>query len=171
MLRSYDERSVMRILVACLAGIFAASLTVSAAAQSKWIVQEGRSTHDNSRAVSLKLLPDRGTAGLTALCIEGTTRVTIVALERLPLPPNTATLVVSYRIDANARQLRHFTVGGNGDSFTIDGNPAKEMLKELLGGERLYLGFEPPAGPIEAAELTITGLDAAIRPFREACNW
>jgi len=36
-------------------------------------------------------------------------------------------------------------VEASGDSFAIDGGPAKEMLKGLLGDERLPLRFEPPS--------------------------
>jgi hypothetical protein len=127
----------MKPALSCLAGVFACVLTAAAADQSKWTVEEGRSVRDNSRAISLKLLPDRGTAGLSALCLEGNTRVTIVTLEPLPVSSNLTMLPVSYRTDANAWQTRSFLVEAKRDSFTIDGASAKEMLQELLGRGRL----------------------------------
>jgi type VI secretion system VasI family protein len=162
------KRSLISVAGLCL---LAASPAVPAAAQSKWIVEQGRSTRDNSRAVSLKLLADKGPVGFSALCIEGRTGVTIIALEPPPLPPDTTVLALSYRVDMSAPRRRSFTVSDRGKSFDLNGEPAIEMLKELFGGERLTLRYELSSGSIEAAELTISGLDGAIRPFREACRW
>src|ERR1700704_5901392 len=116
--------------MACLC-LFAASPAVPAAAQSKWIVEQGRSTRDNSRAVSLKLLADKGPVGFSALCIEGRTDVTIIALEPPPLPPDATMLTLSYRVDMSAPRRRSFAVSDRGKSLSLNGEPAIEILKEL----------------------------------------
>ena len=159
------------LATAGVTGLVAVALTAAAAAESKWVVEQGRSVRDNSRAVSLKLLPEKGTAGLSALCLEGITRVTFLSLDRVPLPPNADTAVIGYRVDGRAPLSKPFGAGENGTVFTIAGERAAEFLKELLGGERLYVRVELPPGPVEIAELPIAGLDEIIGPFREACHW
>ena len=160
-----------RTQVACVISLLVAALAAPALAQSRWIVSKGKSTRDNSPSVSMMLVPDKGPVGLNALCIQGNTQLAFVPLTPPPLPPNSGTLDLSYRIDTSAPRRRSFAVSGNGKDFTITGAPAIEMLKELLTGEKLFLRYELPSGAIDAAEYTITGLDVAIRPFREVCRW
>jgi hypothetical protein len=161
----------MRTPFACLIGLLAVALAAPAAAQSKWIAKAGKSTRDQSPAISLMLLPDLGDVGLSGLCIEGDTRINLTPLKPPPLPSGTATLDFSYRIDKGTSQRRAFALVDGGRSFELHGAAAIEMFKEMLGRQQMTLRYEFPAGGRDAAEYSIAGLDNAIAGFRSTCRW
>ena len=55
--------------------------------------------------------------------------------------------------------------------LVIDKEQAIKYIKSLFGGKKLSVRAYPRSGNFVDAEFDITGIENAIKPIREACNW
>ncbi|MCV2881658.1 type VI secretion protein [Actibacterium sp. XHP0104] len=79
---------------------------------------------------------------------------------------------VTYRLDKDPVQSKRLTESNNNEALGLwSGGSAIPFIKTLLGHDRLYLRATPHSESAMDAEFDISGLETAITPLREACNW
>lgn len=79
---------------------------------------------------------------------------------------------VTYRIDKQEAKRKSFIESNNHESLGLwSGGSAIPFLKQLMGHDRLYIKATPHSESALEAVFDISGLEEAIKPLREACNW
>lgn len=79
---------------------------------------------------------------------------------------------VTYRLDADSAKNRNFQESNNNMALGLwNGGQSIPFIKEMLGRERMFVRATPFSDSTVSAEYNISGLDEAIKPLREACNW
>ena len=79
---------------------------------------------------------------------------------------------IDLRIDDEAAFDLSFEASTNNRALGLwNGGRAIGPIKRLLGADRLLMRFTPYAENAQTVKFPISGLDEAIIPLREACNW
>jgi type VI secretion system protein VasI len=79
---------------------------------------------------------------------------------------------VTYRLDTDSAKNRNFRESNNNMALGLwDGGQSIPFIKEMLGHEKMFVRATPFSDSAVSAEYKISGLDEAIEPLREACNW
>ncbi|RAP39430.1 hypothetical protein BYZ73_20595 [Rhodovulum viride] len=79
---------------------------------------------------------------------------------------------VTYRLDKDPAATKRFIESSDNTALGLwSGSSAIPFIKGLLGHEKLFVQAVPVSESGVTAEYDITGLDEAIKPLREACNW
>lgn len=167
--------------LACYDLQFKASVSsVPQPAESKWLVREEVSKIDDSKNVLLYLsatepITDRlGQPSILALsiaCREGKTNLWLYFGGQFMADLNGGGRV-TYRIDKAAAKTRSFEESNDNEALGLwSGGAAIPFIKELFGGTTLLVRATPFNESSVTAELPIAGLEEAIKPLRQACNW
>jgi len=148
---------------------------------SMWVSRTEQSRLDDSTSVYLHVRSDRehmGRAGsrehlrLHVRCVENTTAVSIYFAGAFMASGASDYVPVTYRVDDNPPRTRNFTESNNNHFLGLwNGGASIPFIRELLEGENLYIRATPFSESTIEAEFNISGLDGAIEPLREACNW
>lgn len=79
---------------------------------------------------------------------------------------------VDYRVDEAPAKVAKMEASTNNTSLGLwRGANAIPFVKQLLGGKVLIMRYTPYGDSAMTSEFNIVGLDEAIKPLREACNW
>lgn len=79
---------------------------------------------------------------------------------------------VDYRVDERAAKHRSFRESNDHEALGLwGGGSSIPFIKELFGGTKLYVRATPMSESSVEAEFPIAGLEEAIAPLRESCNW
>ncbi len=79
---------------------------------------------------------------------------------------------VTYRLDGDPAQKARFRESNDNMALGLwNGGSAIPFLKRLLGHDRLLVRATPFSDSTVTGEYDIKGIDTAIAPLREACNW
>lgn len=79
---------------------------------------------------------------------------------------------IDYRIDTAAAKHRSFGESNDNKALGLwSGKTAIPFLKELMTGQSLYVRATPFNDSMVEAVFPIAGMEAAIKPLREACGW
>lgn len=79
---------------------------------------------------------------------------------------------VEYRIDRKPAVKRNFTDSTNNRSLGLwNGGKSIPVIKSLFGGTSLLVRFTPFNENPVSARFDISGLEQAIAPLRQNCNW
>lgn len=79
---------------------------------------------------------------------------------------------VTYRIDAQKAQTQNFRESNNNMALGLwSGGQAIPFIKKMFGHDRLIVRATPFSDSTVTAEYRISGLEEAVAPLREACNW
>lgn len=147
---------------------------------SKWRVIEEKSKLDDSREVRLSVLsaePVRGRFGetknpiLVLNCRERTTDLYIVFGDHFMSSLNGGGRV-NTRVDR--QPAKTFSMVESNDHKALglwSGSSAIPFIKSLFGGSSLYVRATPYNESSLEMDFPIGGLEEAIKPLREACNW
>jgi type VI secretion system protein VasI len=104
-------------------------------------------------------------------CREGNTDVFLNFGEHT-MAPKSALATVTTRVDKN--RARKVAMRPSRDRKALglwSGRRAIPFVKDMLGATRLFVRALPPDEAAIDMEFEIAGLDAAIKPLREACEW
>lgn len=79
---------------------------------------------------------------------------------------------VTYRVDKKTAQRKQFKESNNHEALGLwNGGASIPFIKSLFGANRLFVQATPHSESAVDAEFDITGLETAIQPLRESCNW
>jgi len=166
----------------CYDSLFRPSTTIATPAQStgKWQVTTEVSPIDDSAKVYLRLVGDNGIKDrfgreeqmtLTIACRENTTSLWVYFGGNF-MSDNQGRGRVTYRIDSHTAQTKSFGESNNNMALGLwTGGASIPFVKSLFDGERLYLQATPFSDSVVSDFFSIGGLEKAIKPLREACNW
>jgi type VI secretion system protein VasI len=145
-----------------------------------WVVQLDKSEFKDTTDVYLSLVSDdelscgrynRSKAVLMLRCMENTTALFISTNCHLT-SGHGGYGRVEYRIDDRKSVTRSFTDSTDNRALGLwSGGKSIPMIKQMLDGEVLLTRFTPFSESAVTARFQIKGLDTAIAPLREACNW
>ena len=79
--------------------------------------------------------------------------------------------MVRYRVDERPQQSQAFLVSFDQKVLGLKGASAIAFAKELFGGQSLVVQVRPWLQSSVAGEFDIAGLEEAIKPLRQACQW
>jgi type VI secretion system protein VasI len=148
--------------------------------QSDWSVKVDTSALDDSKTVVLSLYSKnqfssqygqlkRGT--LIIRCQENTTSLYTLWGDHF-MSDNRSGGRVDYRVDEKKASRVNMTESTDNKALGLwNGGGSIEFIKRLFGAKQLYTRATPfSESPVEMT-FNITGLERAIEPLREACNW
>lgn len=144
-----------------------------------WIVRTEVSKLDDSKNVFLSLASEDYTScrfkpnahSIYIACRENTTSVWIGFGECF-MSSIQGKGRVTYRLDATPSKTQNFQESNNNMALGLwDGGRSIPFIKEMLGHEKMFVRATPFSDSAVSAEYNIAGLDEAIKPLREACNW
>jgi type VI secretion system protein VasI len=152
----------------------------------KWRVTRQVSKIDDSPEVFVAVEaidPLQGPEGRTSTgilmisCREGNTDVFLNFGENAMAPKDAAASrdaasTVTTRVDKN--RARRIVMRPSRDRKALglwSGRRAIPFVKDMLGATRLFVRASPPDDAALDMEFEIAGLDAAVRPLRQACRW
>ena len=79
---------------------------------------------------------------------------------------------VTYRVDKKPAKHRQFTESNDHQALGLWSSGASiPFVRELLGGDRLFVEATPYSESAVTAEFDIGGLEEALRPLMAACAW
>ncbi len=79
---------------------------------------------------------------------------------------------VSYRIDSAKAAVWPMDVSTDNKALGLwSGSTSIPAIKQLIGGNSLFLRVTPYNESAIEMTFTIAGLEAAVKPLREACGW
>ena len=79
---------------------------------------------------------------------------------------------VIYRVDKQDAKRKNFRESNNNEALGLwSGGSAIPFLKQLLGHDWLFIRATPYSESALEGTFDISGLERAIIPLREACNW
>ena len=144
-----------------------------------WFIRETVSNVDDSNNVMLwteALDTNRGRFGssvrlsLVAACGENSTSVWINFGGHFMSDHRHGTVI--YRVDKQTAERKNFFESNNNEALGLwSGRSAIPFLKQLLGHDQLFIKATPYSESALEATFDISGLEQAITPLREACNW
>jgi type VI secretion system protein VasI len=79
--------------------------------------------------------------------------------------------VVTYQVDDGPEHSRPFLVSFDQKVLGLKAASAIAFARELFGGQSLSVHVRPWLQSSVTGEFNIAGLEEAIRPLREACQW
>lgn len=164
----------------CFDDAFIQTATPPPPAGSQWRVSEERSRLDDSRSVYMaldSLQPVVNQYGqsrrllMMLRCQENTTSAFIIWADHF-MSDHQGKGRVSYRIDDRPAGRVNMTASTDNQALGLwNGGSAIPFIKRLFDGDELYVRATPfSESPVEAV-FPITGVEDAIEPLREACNW
>tara|TARA_R110002110_G_scaffold301156_1_gene515216 strand:- start:180979 stop:181590 length:612 start_codon:yes stop_codon:yes gene_type:complete len=136
----------------------------------KWSVRVETNPLDDTTTVTLVLRADEGESrfgtpvGMVARCQSGETDIFIAWSEYLG-----SEAVVTHRIGQNDAVRSRWALSTDSQA-TFFNNP-QDLLEQMLGEERLVTQVTPYNENPVTAIFDIRGLENAITPLRETCNW
>jgi type VI secretion system protein VasI len=154
--------------------------------EGKWRVTQQVSKIDDSPEVFVAVeaadpLPGpegRTSTGILMIsCREGNTDVFLNFGEHAMTPKDAgaardAVATVTTRVDKN--RARRIAMRPSRDRKALglwSGRRAIPFVKDMLGATRLFVRASPPDEAALDMEFEIAGLDAAVKPLRQACRW
>ncbi|NMG39862.1 hypothetical protein GRZ55_11470 [Chelativorans sp. ZYF759] len=145
-----------------------------------WDVRRGTSQLDDSASVQLALRSNdvhqdrygrRKPLTLTIICRENRTNAYISFAEHF-MSDIQGKGRVDYRVDEKAARHRNFRESNDHSVLGLWGGSASiPWLRELFGGQKLYVRATPFSESAVSGEFNISGIEEVIQPLREACNW
>lgn len=136
----------------------------------KWVVDNKKNPINDSRTVTLTLKADSGGTRfgkpitLVARCESNKTELLINWRAYLGSQAD-----VTLRIGAGDAKTSSWDVSSDKQA-TYNRTPT-EMLKEMLAADKMVAQVTPFNVDPYTAVFNISGLDQAIKPLRETCNW
>lgn len=148
--------------------------------RSDWHVQTTRSEIDDSRRVVLSVHSDApirgrfGSPGLAAMivrCEQNTTSI-YFNFNGLFMADIQSYGRVDFRVDDRAARHVSMNESTNHEALGLwRGGTAIPFLRDIFGGERLFVRVTPFSESRVDMTFNIAGLEEAIAPLREACHW
>ncbi len=144
-----------------------------------WAVQSELSKIDDSTNVFMTLQSEEetncryktGTHTLMIACRENTTSMWITFAGCF-MSSIQGKGRVTYRLDGDPAQTARFRESNDNMALGLwSGGSAIPFLKRLLDHDRLLVRATPFSDSTVTGEYDIKGIDTAIAPLREACNW
>lgn len=146
----------------------------------KWLLLQDISQLDDTKTVSLHLASDNtisgqfgspGTASIYLRCLENTTSVFLI-MNDMFLSDIQGFGTVDFRIDdKKADKLRMLSSTDNKALGLWSGGSAIPFAKRLIAGSKVVFRVTPfNQSPVEVT-FDLKGLDEAIKPLQQACNW
>jgi len=152
------------------------STTVTAAGE-QWLVKEERSPLDDSRTVHVLTEALRPTVGPLGLPVTPTLRLrcqeneTNLFVDWSTFIDNEST-TVTYRVDKLPAEKDEWRVSTNFQAVGLwKGNEAIPFISGLFGHATLVLQITPYGENTQTTLFNIQGIEAAVAPLAEACNW
>jgi len=146
----------------------------------KWQVRSEISPIDDSTKVFVSLTGNDGIVNrfgqkenmsIYIACRENTTSLYIYFGGNF-MSDNQGAGRITYRVDNNTAKKKSFTESNNNEALGLwNGGSSIPFIKSLFGGNRLYVQATPYNENAISDFFSITGLEEAIKPLREACNW
>lgn len=142
-------------------------------AVGKWKLTESTSPIDDSKTIKLSLTTkDKVRAGIQSgspililRCMEDKTSLYVDWGTFI----STADPRITLRVDKDKATSEYWRVASNHEvSFSPNAIPA---IKSMVGKNNLMLQVTPFSDQTYTVNFDITGLDNAIKPLRDACNW
>lgn len=79
---------------------------------------------------------------------------------------------VTYRLDSEQASRRNFRESNNNMALGLwSGGTAIPFIKKMIGHDRMIVRATPFSDSTVTGEYNIVGLEEAVKPLREACNW
>jgi type VI secretion system protein VasI len=79
---------------------------------------------------------------------------------------------VTYRLDSDSATSKNFRESNDNMALGLwSGGRAIPFIKQMLGHEKMIVRATPFSDRTVTADYTIDGLEEAVKPLREACNW
>ncbi|RWR08500.1 type VI secretion system-associated protein TagO [Paenirhodobacter populi] len=79
---------------------------------------------------------------------------------------------IQYRIDDLPARTKGFTESTSNDTLGLwSGGAAIPFIKSLFGHKQLIMRFTPFNESPKTVTFDISGIDEAVKPLRDACNW
>ena len=79
---------------------------------------------------------------------------------------------ITYRLDSEDAARHTFRESNDNQALGLwSGGQAIPFIKGMLGHDRMLIRATPFSDSTVTGEFNIAGLDEAIKPLREACNW
>lgn len=153
---------------------------VEPAVRSLWSVRRTRSEVDDSERVVLTLtssdsirgrFQQPGPATMVVRCEENTTSVYLL-FNDLFMSDIQGYGQVTVRVDE--RRAREISMGVSTDNMALGlwrGRTAIPFIRDLFGGERMFVRATPFNETRVEMTFPIAGLEEAVSPLREACGW
>lgn len=148
--------------------------------KGKWRVQTEKSPLDDSTNVFVALTAEDGikdrfgrpsTITLTFACRENKTSAWFT-FKGLYMADIQGYGDVTYRIDSRPARTRGMTESTDNEALGLwNGGGAIPFAKDLFEGESMYVRATPFSESAVSDTFPIAGLENAIQPLREACNW
>jgi type VI secretion system protein VasI len=148
--------------------------------QTKWNTRTVISPVDDSTNVFLSLEGDNGIIdrygrrtemSITIACRENTTSLYIHFGGHF-MSDSFGAGRVTYRVDKRKAQVKSFTESNNHEALGLwNGGTSIPFIKNIFGGEKLYISATPYSESSVSDTFSIAGLESAIAPLRKACNW
>lgn len=161
-------------------GPAAASAAATPAGTGKWRTNRSRNELDDSETVTLMLDADSGRAGyqnklayFVARCQSNKTEVYINWNAYLGDDSNDVYnewKYVTVRIGGDEASRQRWGISTDNEA-TFAPNWAGDLLKKMLGADRLVVQTTPYGANPVTAEFDISGLATALKPLAETCGW
>ena len=164
-LQCYDS------LAASVGGTNDSAPAASSAAVGSWIVQDDTNPIDDTRTVVLALLSASGTnrrgspIGLLLRCQSGETSLYINWRDYLGSEAN-----VLLRVGDEEASTRRWSLSTDSQATFAPGNN-RELIERLLTVDRLVAQVTPYSESPITAVFELAGIQEAILPLRETCEW
>lgn len=143
----------------------------SVSGTGKWDIRQSTNPLDDSKTVVL-LLDSQGakskwgkTVSLIARCQSNSTELYITWNDYLG-----SNAEVTTRVGAETAKTQRWTLSTDKQASFYPGSPIG-FLKSMLGKDRLVAQVTPYNESPVTAVFPTSGLDNAIKPLRETCNW
>jgi type VI secretion system protein VasI len=79
---------------------------------------------------------------------------------------------VTYRLDTEQAATRNFRESNNNMALGLwNGGTAIPFIKKMIGHDRMIIRATPFSDSTVTGEYNIAGLEEAVQPLRDACNW
>lgn len=79
---------------------------------------------------------------------------------------------VTYRLDTEQATTRNFRESNNNMALGLwSGGTAIPFIKKMIGHDQMIIRATPFSESAVTGEYNITGLEEAVQPLRDACNW
>lgn len=79
---------------------------------------------------------------------------------------------VTYRLDSEQAATRNFRESNNNMALGLwSGGTAIPFIKNMIGHDQMIVRATPFSDSTVTGEYNIAGLEEAVKPLREACNW
>lgn len=79
---------------------------------------------------------------------------------------------VTYRLDTKPAQKRSMTVSTDNMALGLwNGGNAIPFIRAMFGAENMLVQITPFSESAKTVDFRVAGLEEAIAPLREACNW